>query len=217
MAEERLQRRLAAILSADVVGYSRLMGIDEAGTLSRLNALKRELIDPTIAAHSGRIVKLIGDGALMEFASAVDAVTCAIEIQRQLRARAGNEADPIQFRIGINVTSSRVSPVACWLVVAPSRRASFKLRELYKKSPLPAEVCGRMRRDGGSVFPAHANTGDPLASWAQSLAGCSQEATASRRSCYLIIGSNLGFFSPSLFYRSQRHEAGCALPVSRNG
>jgi class 3 adenylate cyclase len=103
MAEERLQRRLAAILSADVVGYSRLMGIDEAGTLSRLNALRRDLIDPTIAAHSGRIVKLMGDGALVEFASAVDAVTCAIEIQRQLGERTGDDADPIQFRIGINV------------------------------------------------------------------------------------------------------------------
>ena len=105
MAEERLQRRLAAILSADVVGYSRLMGMDEAGTLSRLNALRRELIDPTIAAHSGRIVKLMGDGALVEFASAVDAVTCAIEIQRQLREHdAGStKSTPIQFRIGINV------------------------------------------------------------------------------------------------------------------
>jgi adenylate cyclase len=105
MAEERLQRRLAAILSADVVGYSRLMGMDEAGTLSRLRALRRELIDPTIAVHSGRIVKLMGDGALVEFASAVDAVTCAIEIQRQLREHdaSGSEADPIRFRIGINV------------------------------------------------------------------------------------------------------------------
>jgi adenylate cyclase len=105
MAEERLQRRLAAILSADVVGYSRLMGLDEAGTLSRLNALRRELIDPAIAAHSGRIVKLMGDGALVEFASAVDAVTCAIEIQRQLRDHdaGGSETDPIRFRIGINV------------------------------------------------------------------------------------------------------------------
>ena len=65
MVEERLQRRLAAIMSADVVGYSRLMGMDEAGTLSRLNALRRELmIDPAIAGHSGRIVKLRGDGAL---------------------------------------------------------------------------------------------------------------------------------------------------------
>jgi TolB-like protein/class 3 adenylate cyclase/tetratricopeptide (TPR) repeat protein len=103
MAEERLQRRLAAILSADVVGYSRLMGLDEAGTLSRLNSLRRDLIDPAIAAHSGRIVKLVGDGALVEFASAVDAVTCAVEIQRQLREHARSEADPIQFRIGVNV------------------------------------------------------------------------------------------------------------------
>jgi hypothetical protein len=75
MAEERLQRGLAAIMSADVVGHSRLMGTDEAGTLSRLNILRRELIDPMIAAHSGRIVKLMGDGAVVEFASAVDAVT----------------------------------------------------------------------------------------------------------------------------------------------
>ena len=105
MAEERFQRRLAAILSVDVVGYSRLMGIDEAGTLSRLNILRRELIDPTITAHSGRIVKLMGDGALVEFASAVDAVTCAIEIQKQLREQdaIGSKADPIRFRIGINV------------------------------------------------------------------------------------------------------------------
>jgi TolB-like protein/class 3 adenylate cyclase/Flp pilus assembly protein TadD len=105
MAEERLQRRLAAILSADVVGYSRLMGIDEARTLARLNALRRELIDPAIAAHSGRIVKLMGDGALVEFASAVDAVACAIEIQKQLRDHdaASTEGDPIRFRIGINV------------------------------------------------------------------------------------------------------------------
>ena len=102
MAEERL---LAAILSVDVVGYSRLMGVNEARTLSRLNALRSELIDPSIAAHSGRIVKLMGDGALVEFASAVDAVTCAIEIQRQLRERdaANSEPNPIKFRIGINV------------------------------------------------------------------------------------------------------------------
>ena len=103
MAEERLQRRLAAILSADVVGYSRLMSMDEAGTLSRLNALRRELIDLTIAAHSGRVVKLMGDGALVEFASAVDAVNCAIEIQNQLRQHGAGGSDPIRFRIGINV------------------------------------------------------------------------------------------------------------------
>ena len=105
MTEERLQRRLAAILSADVVGYSRLMGLDEAKTLSRLNALRRKVFDPTVAAHSGRIVKLIGDGALVEFASAVNAVTCAIEIQRLVgdHEADGSQVDPIRFRIGINV------------------------------------------------------------------------------------------------------------------
>jgi len=105
MAEDRVQRRLAAILSADVVGYSRLMGMDEAGTLSRLKALRRDLVDPLIAAHSGRTFKLMGDGALVEFASAVDAVTCAIEVQKRVRERnAGSPEDSwLQFRIGINV------------------------------------------------------------------------------------------------------------------
>jgi adenylate cyclase len=105
MAEERLQRRLAAILSADVVGYSRLMGLDEARTLSRLNALRRKVFDPTVAAHSGRIVKLMGDGALVEFASAVNAVSCAIEIQRLVgdHDAGDSQVDPILLRIGINV------------------------------------------------------------------------------------------------------------------
>jgi adenylate cyclase len=99
MAEQRLQRRLAAILSADVVGYSRLMGLDEAGTLSRLNALRRKIFDPTVAAHCGRIVKLMGDGALVEFASAVDAVTCAAEIQRLVgdHEAGDSQVDPIRF------------------------------------------------------------------------------------------------------------------------
>ena len=74
MAGERLQRRLAAILAADVVGYSRLMAADEGGTLAALRTRRKELIDPTIAKHGGRIVKLMGDGALVEFASVVDAV-----------------------------------------------------------------------------------------------------------------------------------------------
>ncbi len=76
-----MERRLAAILVADVVGYSRLMEADEAGTLARLTALRGELIEPKLAAHRGRIVKLMGDGLLVEFASVVDAVLCAAEIQ----------------------------------------------------------------------------------------------------------------------------------------
>lgn len=105
MTGEHVQRRLAAILAADVVGYSRLMETDEAGTLARLKALRCAVIDPAVARHCGRMVKLMGDGALLEFASAVEAVTCAMEIQKQVP-----EYDPgsspenrIRFRIGINV------------------------------------------------------------------------------------------------------------------
>ncbi|MDR6758526.1 TolB-like protein/class 3 adenylate cyclase/cytochrome c-type biogenesis protein CcmH/NrfG [Mycoplana sp. BE70] len=105
MTGERVQRRLAAILAADVVGYSRLMEADEAGTLARLKALRLGVIDPAVARHSGRMVKLMGDGALLEFASAVEAVTCAMEIQKLV---AEHDRDVpvdarIRFRIGINV------------------------------------------------------------------------------------------------------------------
>ena len=78
-------RRLAAILAADVVGYSRLMGADEEGTLNRLKAHRRELVDTKIREHHGRIVKTTGDGMLVEFSSVVDAVRCAVEIQRAIR------------------------------------------------------------------------------------------------------------------------------------
>ena len=81
MATSRVERRLAAILAADVVGYSRLMEADERGTLARLKAHRSELIDPLLSEHRGRLVKLMGDGALCEFASAVDAVECAAGIQ----------------------------------------------------------------------------------------------------------------------------------------
>ena len=80
MTEERVERRLAAVLAADVAGYSRLMGADEEDTLARLKALRRSLVDPAIAAHRGRIVKTTGDGMLVEFASAVDAVRLAVEV-----------------------------------------------------------------------------------------------------------------------------------------
>jgi adenylate cyclase len=98
-------RRLAAILAADVAGYSRLMGADEEGTLERLKALRRELLDPKIAEHHGRIVKTTGDGLLVEFASVVDAVRCAVEIQQAMPERhTGVGADSrIELRIGINL------------------------------------------------------------------------------------------------------------------
>jgi len=147
MSEERVQRRLAAILSADVVGYSRLMGVDETGTLSRLNALRRQLIDPTIAAHSGRIVKLMGDGALIEFASAVDAVTCAIEIQRKLREHnsGGTKAAPIQFRIGINVGDIISSRVRTSLGTASTSRRGSKASPSLAEYRFPRMLGGRFK------------------------------------------------------------------------
>ena len=105
MAGKTVQRRLAAILAADVVEYSRLMSIDEVRTLEALKAHRRELLDPAIAAHHGRIVKTTGDGALVEFASVVDAVACALVMQRGMVSRNANVAEDrrIVFRIGINV------------------------------------------------------------------------------------------------------------------
>src|SRR6266550_980698 len=105
MSERRVDRRLAAILAADVVGYSRLVGEDEEGTLERLKVLRRTVADPKIKEHRGRIVKTTGDGLLVEFTSVVDAVRCAVDVQREMAVR--NAAIPaegrIEFRIGINL------------------------------------------------------------------------------------------------------------------
>ena len=100
-----MQRRLAAILAADVVGYSRLMGEDEAGVLAALRSLREELFDPAVAAHNGRIVKLMGDGTLVEFSSVVDAVNCSVQIQQNLAERNSDRSDAerMEFRIGINL------------------------------------------------------------------------------------------------------------------
>jgi adenylate cyclase len=99
----RVERRLAAVLAADVAGYSRLMGVDEVGTHEALKAHRREVFDPTIAAHHGRIVKSTGDGLLAEFASAVDAITCAMDVQGKMAERNRDATSKIAFRIGINV------------------------------------------------------------------------------------------------------------------
>src|SRR5438132_731062 len=96
-------RRLAAVLAADVAGYSRLMGADEEGTLARLKALRVELIDPKIAEHHGRIVKTTGDGLLVEFASVVDAMRCAVVWQAAMAERAQSDDIRIAFRIGVNI------------------------------------------------------------------------------------------------------------------
>ena len=105
MATAWVERRLAAILAADVVGYSHLVEMDEAGTLAALKALRREVIDPLLAEHHGRIVKLMGDGALAEFGSVVDAVACAVAVQKGVADRQDGVPPErrIVFRIGINL------------------------------------------------------------------------------------------------------------------
>jgi adenylate cyclase len=105
LSRERVERRLAAILAADVAGYSRLMGQDEAGTLQRLRGHRRELIDPKIAEHKGRVVKTTGDGLLLEFPSVVEAVACAVAVQRGMAERIVSvpEDQQIVFRVGVNL------------------------------------------------------------------------------------------------------------------
>jgi hypothetical protein len=105
MAEDRVQRRLAAILAADVVGYSRLIEQDEARTLSALKERRKAILQPVVSKHHGRIVKVMGDGVLVEFASAVNAVTCAMELQKRMAAANDGIADVsrIDLRVGINL------------------------------------------------------------------------------------------------------------------
>jgi adenylate cyclase len=105
MTEKRVQRRLAAILAADVVGYSRLMEQDETGTLATLKHRREEVLDPLLTQHQGRVVKLMGDGVLAEFASAVNAVECALALQQNMaKANASLDATRhIVWRIGINL------------------------------------------------------------------------------------------------------------------
>ena len=104
-AAERINRKLAAILAADVVGYSRMMAADEAGTLTALKRHRETVFDPAVAAHHGRVVKLIGDGTIVEFASVIDAVNCALSVQRPAEQAPDQRASQaaIVLRIGINL------------------------------------------------------------------------------------------------------------------
>ena len=133
MSSERVERRLAAVLAADVAGYSRLMGRDEEGTLAELKSLRKTLLDPTIAAHRGRIVKTTGDGLLVEFASVVDAVRCAVEVQRAMPERnTGIAAESrIELRTGINLGDVIVEGDDLYATASTSPHAS-------RRSPMPA-------------------------------------------------------------------------------
>jgi hypothetical protein len=140
LATERVERKLAAILAADIAGYSRLMGADEEGTLARLKALRRELIDPKIAQHRGRIVKTTGDGLLVEFASPVEAVRCATEAQVGM-APSGT---PMFRRTGASNFVS-VSIWAMWW----SRTATFLFKcALHPKPNCAGNTATEERRDG---------------------------------------------------------------------
>ncbi len=143
MVDRCEHRRLAAILAADMVGYSRLMENDEWGTIARQRTHRSDLIDPTIDRHRGRIVKLMGDGMLVEFASVVDAVECAAAIQRGMHEReAGVAKDQrIQYRVGVNLGDIIVENEASWLMGSIS---------------LPA--CGRTPSRARFAFPAPRTT-----------------------------------------------------------
>jgi adenylate cyclase len=169
MAEARVERRLAAILAADVAGYSRLMGVDEEGTLAALKANRRELIDPKIAKHRGRIVKTTGDGALVEFASAVDAVRCAMEIQHATAER--NAAIPedrrIEFRIGVNVGDIIIDEGDIYGdgVNIAARVASHTRLHLSLRPRLPAnqgKARARCQRHGRAATQEHRSAGAGL-------------------------------------------------------
>jgi len=148
MSKERVERRLAAIMAADVVGYSRLMGADEEDTLASLRTLRRELIHPKFEQHKGRIVKTTGDGMLVEFASVVDAVRCAVEMQREMVVR--NFGVPndqrMEIRVGINLGDIIVTNRAeerRWLRRAydtPEQLDLNRLGSWASRSPASCEV-----------------------------------------------------------------------------
>ena len=139
MAGEITERRITAILSADVVGYSRLMGEDEAATLAALKTHRKELIEPKIAQYHGRTVKLMGDGTLMEFASVVDAVQFAVEVQCAMRERNAqvSEDRQILFRIGINAFVD-------WYLVQKDDQLVYDISHFCKNTG--ERFCGRAQQ-----------------------------------------------------------------------
>jgi hypothetical protein len=129
MSDTRINRKLAAILAADVVGYSRLMGADEAGTLVSLKRHRQTIFDPAVAAHNGRIVKLIGDGTIVEFGSVVDAVNCALSVQRSgaalpMRPRASQPSRSVSVSISAMSSSKTTTSTAMVSTLQPDLNPS---------------------------------------------------------------------------------------------
>ena len=167
MEAHGMQRRLSAIMSADVVSYSRLMAADEEGTLARLKAHREELFDPTIAEHQGRIVKLMGDGALVEFASVVEAVRAGVAIQRGMAER--NADAPADQRIAILEGYAHLDPltardneavpiIADWiqeLLARKDRRLRASIRSLIGSAPSGREAGGRASMSPLTAMPSY--------------------------------------------------------------
>ena len=181
---EHVDRKLAAILAADVVGYSRLMGADEVGTLRALKAVRKDHVDPAIAAYGGRIVKTTGDGLLVDFPSVVDAVACAVTFQRKTieRNKDISEEKRIVFRVGINIgglptdadldtagtTRTLAYDRAWWLTrFVADRYGAATLRRLYERA------CGPGHPDVETAVSETlgADLGEVLADWRRWLTG----------------------------------------------
>jgi len=168
--KQPVERRLAAILAADVAGYSRLMGVDEEGTLDRLKALRRKLFDPKFAEHRGRLVKTTGDGLLVEFSSVVDAVRCAVELQRAMIDRnAGIPEDGrITLRIGINLGDVIIDGEDIYgdsVNIAAARSTGRTWRRLYLAcgaEPNPGQALLHLRGYGGAERQEHCTAGARL-------------------------------------------------------
>jgi adenylate cyclase len=149
MTTERVERRLMAILAADVAGYSRLVGADEEGTLSQWKAHFRELIEPKITEHHGRIVRITGDGLLVEFASVVAAVKCAVEVQRAMLVRNADvlQEKRIEFRMGVNVADVAIDGTDMWgegVNVAARLEALAEPGGICASSRVQEDVQGRL-------------------------------------------------------------------------
>lgn len=171
MAEARAHRRLAAILAADIAGYSRLIGADEAGTLAAVKSIWSDLFNPAVSAHGGRVVKVMGDGALVELASAIDAVECAIAVQEAMATRnlAHPAAAPIEFRIGVNLGDIVVEGddiLGDGVNVAARLEASAPKGGILVSDSIHAQVRGKVRvafSDAGDL--SLKNIASPVHAW----------------------------------------------------
>ena len=160
MAEARVERRLAAIMAGDIVGYSRLMGIDEEGTLRQLKAHRKELIDPKITEHRGRVVKTTGDGMLVEFVSVVDAVRYAVDVQRGMAERNTNVAPESEMLTELGASSKVNAEWEFFSLLRDEGRKSAQVflethaSDLGRRSTLDIDVLLGRDLTNGTVAPA---------------------------------------------------------------